>query len=100
MSSEVKAYVSYVKTSFSDVVKALVVVLLIGSGPFLAVALRIGDIDGWTILYVGTIEEVITFVILFVLGKKGVILKNIRQEDFEKTPKKGQKAREEPEESE
>ncbi len=100
MSNEVKAYVRYVKTSFSDILKALILVLLIGAGPFLASILRLGGVDGWTILYVGTIEEVITFVVLFVLGKKGIIFKNIRQEDFQKSSKKGLKAPEEPKEEE
>ncbi len=100
MSSEVKAYVTYVKTSFSDIVKALILVLLLGAGPFLAAVLYLGGLDGWTILYVGTIEEIITFVILLVLGKKGLIFKNIRQEDFKKPSKKGEKAQEEPKEEE
>ncbi len=100
MSSEVKAYVTYVKTSFSDIVKALVLVVLMVSGPFIAGVLRLGGVDGWTILYVGTILEIISFVIIFILGKKGLIFKNIRQEDFQKSIKKGQKAQEEPKEEE
>ncbi len=100
MSSEVKAYVTYVKTSFSDIVKALVLVVLMISGPFIAGVLRLGGVDGWTILYVGTILEIISFVIILILGKKGLIFKNIRQEDFQKSIKKGQKAQEEPKEEE
>ncbi len=96
MADEVKAYVTYVKTSFSDIVKALLLVLLIATGPLLAAALRVGGIDGWTILYVGTIEELIMFIIIFLLGKKGIIFKNLRQEEFQKSPKKGQAASEEP----
>ncbi len=100
MTSEVKAYVEYVKTSFSDLVKALGLFILLGAGPFLAALLNIAEVDGWTILYVGTIEEIIGFVVLFILGKRGVLFKNLRQEDFQKTPKKGAKEPAELEEEE
>jgi amino acid permease len=94
MSTEIKAYVTYVKTSFSDVVKAIILVVLISAGPLLAVILRVGGADGYTVLYVAVIAEIITFIVLYVLGKKGSLFKNIRQEDFKKSSKKGQKEEE------
>ncbi len=92
MSDEIKAYVTYVKTSFSDVIKAFGLFILISAGPLIAALLNVGGLDGWTVLYIATIEETIAFVVLFIFGKKGLIFKNLRQENFQKSKKQEQKA--------
>jgi len=90
MSSEIQEYASYVKTSFKDIIKAITLILLMGSGIFLVILLRLNDVDGWSIFIIGSIVEIIAFGIILFLGKKGWIFKPQRQEELQKTPKKSE----------
>ncbi|OLS14012.1 MAG: hypothetical protein RBG13Loki_2408 [Promethearchaeota archaeon CR_4] len=87
MTSEIQEYVSYVKFSFKDIIKAIALIILMGSGILLAIVLRSADVDGWSAFVVGSVVEICAFMVIAFFGKRGLIFKAPRQVPVQKSTK-------------
>ena len=84
-----QGYVNYVTSSFAAIIKAIIFIGLMLGGLLLAVFLRIGNVDGYSIFIYSSIVEAILVIMIFLLSKKGFLYVIPRQDNFASGPKKG-----------
>ena len=84
--SYVKKEIRYIRDSFSQIIKALIIFVLFSSGLFVALSLRSVGTNGTIISFVSIISEIITLTICYFLLKKYLV---VSEEKEEKQVKKG-----------
>ena len=72
--SFVKKEIRYIKDSFTQILKALIVFILFSSGLFVALLLRSIGTNGTIISFVSIISEVITLILCYLLLKKYIVV--------------------------
>jgi hypothetical protein len=92
MSSESPSFGYYLRHSTKEISKAILFGLLLFAGLLVAIIVRLASLDGVTIFMSGMIVEIIAFIVIFYLSKKGFLYVIPREEDFEQHgPKKTRK---------
>ena len=72
--SFVKKEIRYIKDSFTQILKALIVFILFSSGLFVALLLRSIGTNGTIISFVSIISEIITLILCYLLLKKYIVV--------------------------
>ena len=79
--SWIKRELSYIKDSFSQIIKALILFLLASLGLLSALYLRFLGFNGTIISFVGIIVEIVALVLLFFLFRKHLLIKEEAKEE-------------------
>ena len=79
--SWIKRELSYIKDSFSQIIKALILFLLASLGLLSALYLRFLGFNGTIISFVGIIIEIVALVLLFFLFRKHLLIKEEAKEE-------------------
>ena len=72
--SFVKKEIRYIKDSFTQILKALIVFILFSSGLFVSLLLRSIGTNGTIISFVSIISEIITLILCYLLLKKYIVV--------------------------
>ena len=79
--SWIKRELSYLKDSFSQIIKALILFFLASLGLLSAIYLRLLGLNGTIISFVGIIVEIVALVLLFFSFKKHLRIKEETKEE-------------------
>jgi ABC-type transport system involved in cytochrome c biogenesis permease subunit len=92
MSETTQSFGYYLKSSKKEMLKAILLGLLLCAGLFIAIILRLNNIDGVSIFTVGILVVILETVAIYFLSKKGFIYVLPREDEFEQHgPKKTRK---------